>query len=668
MEQAPFQKRPVDGIRPTNVVHNQNITTTKKVNKILLSKLLGVGFACILAFIIYNLYTEYTGLEDKDLIATTPIPQSNIDINDEENEQNSRITEQYIGVDVSNVNIDENIKIKSTKVAPFTDITFVVTKPDEGTYKFSSTSTVTGFAETNLNSQNLKKAGEYTITASAKGYISKNPQRFFLRHGKVSATESKIETINYKVKLEQQADIIVTILDKYKNPIPKHKVLLTSTRPDDDIEIYGKKMTDKTGVIHFKVSSKTEGKSYYLALDQDSGITLENKVEIQYTDSEKHEEGNEANSLSFLSTFLKRFIPTVQAAGEIAYYVIDSPAFFKVNEETEITVKAYDNTNNLLTGYLGRVEFKSSDTSSLIIPPDYTFTESDLGEHVFKITLKTPGSYLFTVSAIGNPSVKGEKQVIVQSDQNTEQGSLTKPQILSPPKGTPERTTVLSSSKIEIAGKADPEITIEIYDQDTKLGEVLSNASNLFFFQTDELVDGRHSLKVIAKDDEGHSISSDIVSVIIDTSNPIMLREALTIEPQQVKPGENVTFTIKTESGLDGVRIIVNQTSITLIESTSQAGTYIGTYTAPSTSGTFSVDVELKDSVSNPVLFKDQGNITVTETPEETQSVTTPVQPITPVPSPITPVPTQQTESGPAEILFLVFIITLPIGWVLIKN
>src|SRR5262249_45386431 len=61
-----------------------------------------------------------------------------------------------------------------------------------------------------------------------------------------------------------------------------------------------------------------------------------------------------------------------------------TPAVFAVNPGTpvNITVRALDLFNNLVTGYTGMVHFSSSDPQAQL-PADYTFTAADNGVHTF---------------------------------------------------------------------------------------------------------------------------------------------------------------------------------------------------------------------------------------------------------------------------------------------
>ena len=61
------------------------------------------------------------------------------------------------------------------------------------------------------------------------------------------------------------------------------------------------------------------------------------------------------------------------------------------------TVKLVDRHGNTATGYRGTVHFTSDDLNAML-PPDYTFTDTDAGVHGFSVSLKTAGLETLTVT------------------------------------------------------------------------------------------------------------------------------------------------------------------------------------------------------------------------------------------------------------------------------
>jgi hypothetical protein len=61
-----------------------------------------------------------------------------------------------------------------------------------------------------------------------------------------------------------------------------------------------------------------------------------------------------------------------------------------------LTVAAVDAYGNVVTTYVGTVQFSSSDADALL-PADYAFTAGDAGMHSFDVIFQTPGLVTLTV-------------------------------------------------------------------------------------------------------------------------------------------------------------------------------------------------------------------------------------------------------------------------------
>jgi hypothetical protein len=77
-----------------------------------------------------------------------------------------------------------------------------------------------------------------------------------------------------------------------------------------------------------------------------------------------------------------------------------------------IRVTATDAYGNRIHGYLGTVQFTSSDPQAKL-PANYTFTTADAGTHVFSVTLKTAGTQSVTATDTATSTIKGFQAGIV---------------------------------------------------------------------------------------------------------------------------------------------------------------------------------------------------------------------------------------------------------------
>jgi hypothetical protein len=80
------------------------------------------------------------------------------------------------------------------------------------------------------------------------------------------------------------------------------------------------------------------------------------------------------------------------------------PSKAAAGKTTTITVTALDPNGNVATGYLGLVQFSSTDPQA-VLPADYAFTATDAGTHTFTVTLATAGTQTLTVADPGQSAL-----------------------------------------------------------------------------------------------------------------------------------------------------------------------------------------------------------------------------------------------------------------------
>ena len=97
----------------------------------------------------------------------------------------------------------------------------------------------------------------------------------------------------------------------------------------------------------------------------------------------------------------------------------------RTNGVGTFTVTARDANRVVISGYVGTINFSSSDTKAGL-PASYTFTAADAGSHTFTATLKASGTQSITVkdSAIGTAGATTQFVVSVPSTA-TVNGSIS---------------------------------------------------------------------------------------------------------------------------------------------------------------------------------------------------------------------------------------------------
>jgi hypothetical protein len=103
----------------------------------------------------------------------------------------------------------------------------------------------------------------------------------------------------------------------------------------------------------------------------------------------------------------------VKAEGNASYLKVSSGTSQTAGVPFTVTVTAYFANGSIVTGYVGKVNFTSSDTGTgVILPSNYTFTADNAGIATFQVTLVTAGSQSITVTDTSNSSVTGSENGI----------------------------------------------------------------------------------------------------------------------------------------------------------------------------------------------------------------------------------------------------------------
>jgi hypothetical protein len=106
---------------------------------------------------------------------------------------------------------------------------------------------------------------------------------------------------------------------------------------------------------------------------------------------------------------------TVQAASASKLVVTGFPSTTTAGTANNFTVTAYNANGSIDTGYLGTVEFTSSDPNAKL-PASYTFTAANAGTATFSATLDTAGTQSITTTDTETSSINGtETSITVQA-------------------------------------------------------------------------------------------------------------------------------------------------------------------------------------------------------------------------------------------------------------
>ena len=106
---------------------------------------------------------------------------------------------------------------------------------------------------------------------------------------------------------------------------------------------------------------------------------------------------------------------TPSQAAPATYFQVDAFVASSFTGQTvDFRVRARDDAGDVDTGYVGTIRFSSTDPGA-VLPPDYTFTAADAGDHTFTglARFSSPGNQTLTVTAVGQPAVRGDSRAVL---------------------------------------------------------------------------------------------------------------------------------------------------------------------------------------------------------------------------------------------------------------
>ncbi len=506
--------------------------------------------------------------------------------------------------------------IYSSKTFADKKVIFTIVKPSGVELNIPVVSDEDGIAEFDLYDYHTKKAGEYKIAARLEDSVNGKFNSFTVFPDSVSSENSEFETSKLIAKANGKDKIHITVKlkDKHNNPIKGHEVAVISSRSDDEVVRFSEKpFTNDDGSIIFAVSSNKSGVSVYSFLDSTANKVLNKRLEIAYTDI------NDAGG----------WVETAYAqAGEVAYLEFENlPPTILPNSDVDFTLTAKDAEGGVVPNYSGTVHFSVEGDNSIYasLPNDYTFdVDFDSGSHDFEgagssLNFAQTGTYTVVATDLDNFTIRGTEDILVGSGTTAPAGddtttpSDTELIIDSPSSGT------YSENTFTISGTAPgTDLNIQIFDNDVPLGETEVEGDRTFAFQTDELIDGSHTLLAVALDAEDTiQYTSDEVTFEVDTMPPEV--ENITFTPSTgIQTGDVLDILVTSEPNVLQGAVVFNIDIAELEQDPNDPTKYLASIQAPSEPGEYPLDVILVDELGNEGSYTDVAMIEISENGEGT--------------------------------------------------
>jgi hypothetical protein len=212
------------------------------------------------------------------------------------------------------------------------------------------------------------------------------------------------------------------------NPNPITAGSGTNTFTVSALDTGGHAKTDYLGTIHFTSSdaAATLPTDYTFTVADNGTHTFTNAVVFKTAATQRL-------SVNDTSTTTAKGTETgivVQSTGVTAKFTVSGfPSPTVAGTAGTFVVKALDSFGNAVTGYLGTVNFTTSDTGAGagFTPSSYAFQAADNGVHTFTnvATLVTAGSQSITASDATTPTITGSQTGITVTASNTTQMTVS---------------------------------------------------------------------------------------------------------------------------------------------------------------------------------------------------------------------------------------------------
>ncbi len=447
------------------------------------------------------------------------------------------------------------------------------------------TSDSKGEAIVSLKPDATEVAGTYTADV-LQGTTLLGSTKFDVLPDSMDPSASELRTLQKHIDADgnDEATIIVTVADRFGNPLSGRPVTLVSSKTSDMI-MAEELETDENGQQQFIVSATTPGTSTFRALDLLSGSPLLASVTV--TAGETLARGNDDTILS--SRSLRAQLSTF---GEIDHFDVTIPRTMVAGEEaSKVVVRAVDAEGNTVQDYVGTVRFDAPDDPDAVLPAlgRYTFKESNLGVKEFPITLKfqTSGEQMLRVTDEEDSTIYGEAVTTVTGGSGHPAAGSTI-EITNYKDGD-----WINSTSIVLQGKG-PRLAnlIVMGGEDDTEGETSGTGS---FSIPVTLSSSQTEFTIRVKDDSGRYDSGPLV-LKIDKAAPAISK--VTYAPEKPSTGEQLLVRVETEPKLPSVTVALDGQNVNLTEGTT-VGTYQGFLTVPAQPGSYQPIVTATDDAGN---------------------------------------------------------------------
>jgi hypothetical protein len=471
-------------------------------------------------------------------------------------------------------------------------VSLSVSGPD-GRTELAATADATGEAKTTLKPADTEIAGLYTVNVRQGGSTIGTAQ-FEVMPDTFDTEMSDIRSMQKTIDADgsDEAAVIVTLRDRYGNPLPDRPVTLLSSRPSDAIESDSSE-TDSRGQQRFYVSASKAGSMTLRALDLLSGAPLQSTATLVVGENAY---GGNDEEYDVSPSRVKRSPLTAQISNfdVIERFEITAPATMVAGEEApKVAIRAVDRNGATVQDYTGTVRFDAPNDPDAVLPGlgRYTFRESNLGQKEFPITLKfsTAGEQTLRVEDENDPTIYGEVVIMVTGGTGHNAG----PNTIEITNFQDGDTIASRNITLEGIGPKFANLIVQGGEEDVE-GD--TDADGRFAIPI-TLKEGQRDFTIRVRDESGRYDSGPLL-LSIDGDAPEIKKVMLA--PENPQPNEQVLVTVESDPKLSKVTVrLPDGPEVSLLELSMTPGTYQGFLTAPAIAGTYQPIVAATDTSGN---------------------------------------------------------------------
>lgn len=288
---------------------------------------------------------------------------------------------------------------------------------------------------------------------------------------------------------------------------------------------------------------------------------------------------------------------SVFAAGIDHFEVQLAPDTINVWESMDLTIKAVDKNNNVITDYNGEIIMFSETDPEATLPSvlkdnTYEFKNADQGEVTFEnsVSFKLKGKQEISVYDLNDDTVLGIAQAEITGQVESANAEIS---IVSPETGI-----TIGEDSIKVSWSTSKNHALKITLNEKEVFEATSNNNGVFELDITGLQDGENTIKAHVLDADKNIIGeTGIVNLKVEL-NKLQVKN-VKITPESPEIEAKYTIEIMSQAGLKEVSGIIDDVLVTFTESTTQAGTYSAELFASKKSGDYLLDVILKNDIGH---------------------------------------------------------------------